>query len=131
MIRNWNVSLSKTYFSIFLFVASLLTGCQTIVPIVKPVKYYSARASADAVDYIPKGTIYIGTIKVVPGDDAFLRTESRKQQAIHKMLDSAAQAGADYVVITDIQNNNKDYFFDVTYSDGYTIEGEMFRRISE
>lgn len=116
----------------YLLAILLLTSCQTIVPIVKPIKYYSPRSnSAEVVNYIPNGTIFIGTIKIVPGDDAFIRSESRKNQAIKKMQKEAAKAGADYIVITGIQKNNRDYWLDVSYSDGYTIEGEMFRKISE
>ena len=111
--------------------ACVLSGCMILTPIVKPTKYYSPKAYAEIMNQIPAGTIFIGTIKIVPGDDAFIRSERRKQQAIQKMQECAAKAGADYVVITDIQKTDKDYFFDVTYSDGYTIEGEMFRRIGE
>lgn len=106
----------------------LLTSC-AVVPIVKPVKYYSPKASAQLVDYIPQGTIYIGTVKVVPRGDASLTTEKQKQKAIQRLLESAAEAGADYVVIVDIQKSNKDYLLDFNYSDGYTIAGEMFRKI--
>lgn len=129
MIRIWKylknslIILSTSIWMMFAY------SC-AIVPIVKPIQYYSPRPYAQVVDYIPKGTIYIGTAKMVPGDYTFI-TAKIKQNVIDKLLREAAKAGADYVVITDIQNNNKDYFFDVTYSDGYTIEGEMFRRISE
>ena len=109
----------------------IFSGCMILTPIVKPTRYYSPRSNAQIVDYIPNGVIYIGTIKIVPGDDACLRIESRKQEAIQKMQQEAAKAGADYVVITDIQKTNRDYLLDVTYSDGYTIEGEMFRNIAE
>ncbi len=109
----------------------ILNGCVILTPIVKPVKYYSPRPSAELVDYIPKGTIFIGTVKIVPGDDASIRSNRRKQRVIRKMQDEAAKVGADYVVITDIQKNNKDYLIDISFSDGYTIEGEMFRRMSK
>lgn len=111
--------------------ALVFFACMILTPIVKPIKYYSPRAHAECVDYIPKGTIYIGTIKIVPGDDAFIRSERRKRRAIKKMQKEAAKVGADYVVITDIQKNNKDYFLDISYSDGYTIEGEMFRLVEK
>lgn len=112
--------------------ACFLSGCMILTPIVKPIKYYSPRyLPAEVVDYIPDGTIFIGYIKIVPGDDAFIRSYRRKSQAIIKMQKEAAKVGADYVMIKDIQKNNKDYFFDVSYSDGYTIEGEMFRLINE
>lgn len=125
----WNLN-DMRYRSIIYFVVLLFTSC-AVVPIVKPVKYYPSQASAQLVDYIPRGTMYIGTVKVVPRGDASLTTEKQKKRAIHKLLESAAKAGADYVVITDIQKSNKDYIGDFNYSDGYTIEGEMFRRSSE
>lgn len=122
----------KLTYPCILICACLLSGCSILTPIVKPVKYYSARnLPSEIVDYIPKGTIYIGTIKIVPGDDAFIRSERRKQRAIEKMQKEAAKVGADYVVIIDVQKNNKDYWLDAAFSDGYTIEGEMFRRTSE
>ena len=103
-----------------------------LTPIIKTVKYYAPRyQSAEIVDYIPKETIYIGTIKIVPGDDAFIRSERRKQEAIQRMQKEAAKAGADFVVITDVQKTNRDYLLDVVESDGYTIEGEMFRIIEK
>lgn len=114
-------------YTIIFACALIFFGCRIITPIVKPIKNYSPRPYAELFDYIPDNTIFIGTIKIVPGDDAFIRSERRKQRAIKKMQKEAAKVGADYVVITDIQKNNKDYFFDVAYSDGYTIEGEMFR----
>ena len=123
----------KIQISLTTFVCAFaLSGCMILTPIVKPIKYYSPRSlAAEVVDYIPDGTIYIGIIKIVPGDDAFIRSERRKQQAIIRMQKEAAKVGADYVVITDVLKNNRDYWLDVSYSDGYTIEGEMFRRISE
>ena len=131
MTRNLSVLQNSARTCLMCSIILLLMGCQTIVPIVKPVKYYSARSHAVDVDYIPDGTVYIGTVKVVPGDDALLRSKSRKQRAIRKMLAAAAKAGADYVVITDIDKTNKDYWLDITYSAGYTIEGEMFRLTGE
>lgn len=122
----------KFQYLFLLLCACFLSSCMILTPIVKPVKYYSQRFHyAEVVDYIPNGTIFIGTIKIVPGDDAFIRSERRKQQAIIKMQEEAAKAGADYIVIIDVQKNNRDYWLDVSYSDGYAIEGEMFRRISE
>lgn len=117
-----------TKYIIICFALSLISCA--IIPIVKPLRYYPPRQQAELVNYIPEGTMYIGSAKMVPGDYTFIIAKIR-QNVIDKLLREAAQAGADYVVITDIQKNNKDYFFDVTYSDGYTIEGEMFRRISE
>ncbi len=114
-----------------LFCACLLASCSVLTPIVKPVKQYPPRPSAEVVDYIPQGTIFIGTIKIVPGDDAFIRSERRKQRAIRKMQKEAAKVGADFVIITDFQKNNKDYLLDVSYSDGWTIEGEMFRIVDK
>lgn len=122
----------KLKYLFLFFCAFFLSGCMILTPIVKPTKYYSSRFHpAEVVDFIPNGTIYIGTIKIVPGDDAFIRSERRKQKAIKRMQEEAAKVGADYVVIIDAQKNNKDYLLDISYSDGYTIEGEMFRRISE
>lgn len=113
-----------------LFSTCMLTGCMILTPIVKPVKYYPSRHdAAEVVDHIPKGTIFIGTIKIVPGDDAFIRSERRKQNAINKMQKEAAKVGADYVVIIDTQKTNRDYWLDAAFSDGYTIEGEMFRLV--
>ena len=107
----------------------MLTSCMILTPIVKPAKFYAPRNNpADVVDYIPNGTIYIGTVKIVPGDDAFIRSERRKRKAIRRLQAEAAKAGADYVVITDVQKTNRDYFIDAAFSDGYTIEGEMFRK---
>lgn len=112
--------------------ACVLSGCMILTPIVKPIKYYAPRNhSAEIVGYIPDGAIFIGTIKIVPGDDALIRSERRKQQALKKLQEEAAKVGADYIVITGIQKNNRDYLLDISYSDGYTIEGEMFRQISE
>ena len=117
---------------IFLFLCVfLLSNCSILTPIVKPIKYYSARNNSSIVDSIPDGTIYIGTIKIVPGDDAFIRSNWRKQQSIKKMQVEAAKVGADYIIIIDTQKNNKDYWLDVSFSDGYTIEGEMFRLIDK
>lgn len=73
----------------------------------------------------------IGTIKIVPGDDALNSSGKRLQQTIHAIQEHAARVGADYVVITDRQKNNKDYKFDISWSDGYTVEGEMFRSIGK
>ena len=122
--------MNQQKYLIILLCACVLTSCMILTPIVKPVKYYSPRQyPAEVVNYIPSGTAFIGTIKIVPGDDAFIRSERRKQQAIKKMQKEAAKVGADYVVIIDIQKNNRDYSLEVSYSDGYTIEGEMFRRV--
>lgn len=109
----------------------LLSSCMRLVPIAKPTKYYSPKSHAELVNYIPDGTIFIGTIKIVPGDDACVRSERRKQQALSKIQEEAAKAGADYVVIRDIQISNRDYILDITFSDGYTIEGEMFRIVEK
>ena len=110
----------------------MLTSCMILTPIVKPAKFYAPRNNpADVVDYIPNGTIYIGTVKIVPGDDAFIRSERRKRKAIRRLQAEAAKAGADYVVITDVQKTNRDYFIDAAFSDGYTIETEMFRKIKQ
>lgn len=116
---------SKTF---IICVALFQTACAT-VPIVKPIKYYAPRAYAQIVEYIPNGTIYIGTIKLVPRGDASVRSERQKERVLEGLKEHAAKAGADYVVITDIQRSNKDYLLDWNPSDGYTIEGEMFRRI--
>jgi len=122
---------TKCVFRLVFYCAIILLASCATVPIVKPVKYYSPRSSAQVVDYIPIGTIYIGTVKVVPRGDASLTTKKQKQRAVRKLQKAAAEAGADYVVITDIQKSNKDYLLDFNFSDGYTIEGEMFRQISE
>lgn len=118
----------KLKYLLFFFCACIFTSC-AVVPIVKPVKYYSPRPYAEIVDCIPKETIYIGTVKIVPRGDAWLRSNGQKQYAIRRLQKSAAKAGADYVVIFDIKKSNKDYFFDLNYSDGYTIMGEMFRLV--
>lgn len=110
------------------FVCALIfSSCMILTPIVKPIKYYSPRSHAECVEYIPDGATYIGTIKIVPGDDAFILSEARKRRAIQKMQKEAAKVGADYVLIIDVQKSNRDYIFDISFSDGYTIEGEMFR----
>ena len=122
---------NKHIFTLTIYCAFILLASCATVPIVKPVKYYSPRSSAQVVDYIPAGTIYIGMVKIVPRGDTSLTTEKQKQRAINKLQKSAAEAGADYVVIIDIQKSNRDYLLDFNYSDGYTIKGEMFRQISE
>lgn len=121
--------LSKPIHVLCLVIVGVFSSCMTITPIIKPIKYYSPRHSAQLVDFIPKGTVFIGSAKVVPGDNALSTSDRRKQRAIQRLLEEAAKAGADFVVITDIQRSNKDYLLDWNFSDGYTIEGEMFRRI--
>ena len=46
---------------------------------------------------------------------------------MNKLLKEAAKVGADYVYIKSIEKTNKDYTIDYTFSDGYTIMGEMYR----
>ena len=125
----WYLNDMHNKYFICLFVL-LLTSCCSIVPIVKPLKYYPPSVSIQLVDYIPQGTMYIGTVKVVPRGDAMLTTEKQKQRAIQQLLESAAEAGANYVVINDLQKSSKDYLFDFNFSDGYTREGEMFRAVN-
>ena len=116
---------------LFFFVSFLLYGCGATVPIVKPVAYYPPRAYAQIVGYIPQNSIYIGTIKLVPRGDALVRSEQQKVRVMKRLQESAAEAGADFVVVKDIQRSNKDYLLDWNFSDGYTIEGEMFRRVDK
>ena len=59
-----------------------------------------------------------------PNDYSHLESDSKMIQAA---VDEAAKVGADYVHIKSIEKTNKDFFFDIVYSDGYTIMGEMYR----
>lgn len=101
-------------------------ACSLLQPIVHVTAYYPARAYATLVAEIPAGTKYIGTVKIVPGDNAF-RISFKKEEIMNKLLEEAAKVGADYVHIKSIEKTNKDFFFDIVYSDGYTIMGEMYR----
>ena len=67
----------------------------------------------------------------MPRGDASVRSKQLKERVIKRLQKQAAEAGADFVVITDIQRSNKDYALDWNFSDGYTIEGEMFRKTGE
>ena len=95
-------------------------------PIVHVTSYCSSRPYATLVTEIPAGTKYLGTVKIVPGDDNFISSFD-KDKIINKLLDEAAKVGADYVYIKSIDKTNKDYAIDITFSDGYTIMGEMYR----
>jgi hypothetical protein len=101
-------------------------ACNLLQPIVHVTAYCPARPYAILVTEIPAGTKYLGTVKIVPGDNAF-RTSFKKEKIMNKLLDEAAKVGADYVYVKSIEKTNKDFFFDLVYSDGYTIMGEMYR----
>lgn len=130
MTRIWKFLLSRFKFLPAIFVVVILSGCATI-PIAKPIKYYSPRDITEIVDDIPHNCIYIGTIKMVPRGDASVRSERQKERVLRRLQREAAKVGADCVFITDIQRSNKDYLLDWNFSDGYTIEAEMFRRVDK
>ena len=101
-------------------------ACFVLQPIVHVTAYCSARPYATLVNEIPNGAKYLGTVKIVPGDYTFI-SSFNKCKMINKLLDEAAKVGADFVYIKSIDKTKKDYVIDITFSDGYTIMGEMYR----
>jgi hypothetical protein len=97
-------------------------------PIVHVTTYCPARPYATLVTEIPANTKYLGTVKIVPGDDNLI-SSFNKEKVMNKLLKEAAKVGADYVYIKSIEKTNKDYAIDYTFSDGYTIMGEMYRLV--
>ena len=120
--------MKRTLLGIIILLSSIYVGCAVLTPIVKVNRHYSPRANAVIVDSVPANTIFIGTVKIVPGDDGLIRPK-KLNKVINCLLEEAAEAGADYVYVRDISKSNKDYFFDVDFADGYTVTGEMFRLV--
>lgn len=105
------------------------TSCSSIYQaIVHTNKFYSPVQHAVFVEEAPEGSIYVGTVKIVPHDNSNpFSDDIIKAKA--KMLEAAAEAGAKYVVITNFQKPTSDYRtkLDWDYGDGINLIGEMYR----
>ena len=104
-------------------------SCSSIYQaIVHTNKYYSPSSKAVFVEEAPEGSIYVGTVKIVPHDNSNPFSDDIVK-AKAKMLEAAAEAGARYVIVISVQKPTSDYGtkLDWDYGDGINLIGEMYR----
>jgi hypothetical protein len=112
-----------TYFFLLLI---LCTSCNSFVPIVKTYGYYPPTSNAIIVNAIPANTEYIGTIAIHPNDHTFFRGWN-KERLYTQLKTAAANAGANYIYITNFEESSVDYWFNYNFGDGFSVRAELYR----
>jgi glycine betaine/choline ABC-type transport system substrate-binding protein len=112
---------------IYAFVFLILcTSCNSFVPIVKTYGYYPPTSNAIIVNNIPASAEYIGTIAIHPNDHP-LFSGWDKERLYTQLKTAAANAGARYIYITNLEASSVDYWFNYDNGDGFSVRAELYR----
>ncbi len=116
-------------------IVCMMSSCKSVyIAISHPTENFEPYSEAIFVEQAPEGSTYIGTIKVVPSD-FFNPRKDNIDNAKAKMLEAAAEKGAKYIVITNIEYPSNEYLglFGKTVTgplhlgDGITIKADMYK----
>lgn len=122
----------KLHLLILIMTLATLSSCKSagFIPIAKVYKYFPPTQEAQIIyseQELPSNAIYMGTIKMVPGDNMWPSNNFEKIKS--SLYTEALKYGARFILITDLTRANTDYInirLEGSLGDGINITAEIY-----